>query len=125
MAHGAGAIAQAATLWGPNLVITLLSTIDEVGVGPTMRMYAGFNVLAIPFVRRYFPEPSRPPCARARWDPAGSPSQTRRRRQPPDPTRRPCDGEEDPHRRGPTAFGAAPAASGRGLRKEEAPGPPC
>ncbi len=56
--RGAGTSAQAATLWGSNVVITLtlLSTIQLIGVGPTMWMYAGFNVLAFFFVLRYFPE---------------------------------------------------------------------
>ncbi len=56
--RGAGTSAQAATLWGSNVVITLtlLTTINLIGVGPTMWMYAGFNVLAFLFVLRYFPE---------------------------------------------------------------------
>jgi len=56
--RGAGTSAQAATLWGSNVVITLtlLTTIETIGVGQTMWMYAGFNVLAFLFVLRYFPE---------------------------------------------------------------------
>ena len=49
---------QAATLWGSNLIITLtlLTRINAIGVGQTMWMYAGFNVLAFFFALRYFPE---------------------------------------------------------------------
>jgi hypothetical protein len=56
--RGAGTSVQAATLWGSNLIITLtlLTTINAIGVGQTMWMYAGFNVLAFLFVLRYFPE---------------------------------------------------------------------
>ncbi|MEJ7841431.1 MAG: MFS transporter [Rubrobacter sp.] len=56
--RGAGTSAQSATLWGSNVLITLtlLPTIEIIGVGPTMWMYAGFNVLAFVFVWRYFPE---------------------------------------------------------------------
>ena len=56
--RGAGTSAQAATLWGSNVIITLtlLSTINAIGPGPTMWMYAGFNVLAFFFVLRYFTE---------------------------------------------------------------------
>jgi len=56
--RGAGTSAQSATLWGSNVVITLtlLPTIELIGVGPTMWMYAAFNVLAFVFVWRYFPE---------------------------------------------------------------------
>lgn len=56
--RGAGTSAQSATLWGSNVLITLtlLPTIETIGVGPTMWMYAGFNVLAFVFVWRYFPE---------------------------------------------------------------------
>ena len=56
--RGAGTSAQSATLWGSNVIITLtlLPTIELIGVGPTMWMYAAFNVLAFVFVWRYFPE---------------------------------------------------------------------
>jgi sugar porter (SP) family MFS transporter len=56
--RGAGTSAQAATLWGSNVIITLtlLTTINAIGVGPTMWMYAAFNVLAFFFVLRFFPE---------------------------------------------------------------------
>ena len=53
--RGAGTSAQAATLWGSNVVITL-TLLTTIGVGQTMWMYAGFNVLAFLFVLRYFPE---------------------------------------------------------------------
>lgn len=56
--RGAGTSVQAATLWGSNVIITLtlLTTINAIGVGPTMWMYAIFNVLAFFFVLRFFPE---------------------------------------------------------------------
>ena len=56
--RGAGTAATATTLWGSNVIITLtlLTTINAIGIGPTMWMYAGFNVLAFLFVLRYFPE---------------------------------------------------------------------
>jgi MFS family permease len=56
--RGAGTSAQAATLWGSNVIITLtlLTIINAIGPGPTMWLYAGFNVLAFFFVLRYFPE---------------------------------------------------------------------
>ncbi|MBA2713863.1 MAG: MFS transporter, partial [Rubrobacteraceae bacterium] len=56
--RGAGTSAQAATLWGSNVIITLtlLTIINAIGPGPTMWLYAGFNVLAFLFVLRYFPE---------------------------------------------------------------------
>ena len=38
------------------ITLTLLTTIETIGVGQTMWMYAGFNVLAFVFVLRYFPE---------------------------------------------------------------------
>ncbi|MDQ4129217.1 MAG: MFS transporter [Actinomycetota bacterium] len=38
------------------ITLTLLPTIETIGVGPTMWMYAAFNVLAFVFVWRYFPE---------------------------------------------------------------------
>ncbi|GFG66723.1 hypothetical protein MKUB_42130 [Mycobacterium kubicae] len=42
----AGAAAQSAAMWGTNVVITLtlLSTINAIGVGPSMWLYALFNV---------------------------------------------------------------------------------
>jgi sugar porter (SP) family MFS transporter len=56
--RGAGTSAQAATLWGSNVIITLtlLPMVETLGVGPTMWVYAGFNVIAFIFVLRYFPE---------------------------------------------------------------------
>ena len=56
--RGAGTSAQAATLWGSNVVITLtlLPMVETIGVGPTMWVYAGFNVVAFFFVLWYFPE---------------------------------------------------------------------
>jgi hypothetical protein len=39
-----------------KITLTLLTTINAIGVGQTMWMYAGFNVLAFLFVLRYFPE---------------------------------------------------------------------
>ena len=56
--RGAGAAATATSLWGTNLLITLtlLSTINLIGVGPTMWMYAGFNVLAFLFIFWKYPE---------------------------------------------------------------------
>ena len=56
--RGAGTSAQAATLWSTNLLITLslLTIINTVGVGPTMWLYAAFNVGAFLFVWRRMPE---------------------------------------------------------------------
>jgi sugar porter (SP) family MFS transporter len=56
--RGAGTSAQAATLWTVNLVITLtlLTIIDAIRVGPTMWLYAAFNVAAWVFVFLRMPE---------------------------------------------------------------------
>ncbi len=56
--RGAGTSAQAATLWGSNVIITLtlLPLVETIGIGPTMWVYAAFNVIAFFFVLRYFPE---------------------------------------------------------------------
>jgi sugar porter (SP) family MFS transporter len=56
--RGAGTSAQAATLWSTNLLITLtlLTIINAVGAGPTMWLYAAFNVGAFLFVWRRMPE---------------------------------------------------------------------
>lgn len=56
--RGAGTSAQSASLWGTNLLITLslLTIINAIGPGPTMWIYAGFNVLAFLFVLRRMPE---------------------------------------------------------------------
>jgi sugar porter (SP) family MFS transporter len=47
-----GTAVQSAALWSSNLLITLtlLTTINGIGVGPTMWMYAAFNVAAWLFV---------------------------------------------------------------------------
>ena len=49
---------QSAVLWSTNLLITLtlLSMINGIGVGPTMWVYAAFNVFAFVFVLRRMPE---------------------------------------------------------------------
>jgi sugar porter (SP) family MFS transporter len=56
--RGAGTSIQAATLWTTNLIITLtlLTIINGIGVGPTMWLYAAFNVAAWLFVWRRMPE---------------------------------------------------------------------
>jgi sugar porter (SP) family MFS transporter len=56
--RGAGTSLQSAFLWSTNLLITLtlLTMIDAIGVGPSMWVYAGFNVLAWLFVWRRMPE---------------------------------------------------------------------
>jgi hypothetical protein len=56
--RGAGTSAQAATLWTTNLVITLslLSILGGIGAGPTMWLYAAFNVAAWVFIWRRMPE---------------------------------------------------------------------
>jgi sugar porter (SP) family MFS transporter len=56
--RGAGTSAQSATLWTTNLVITLslLSILGRVGAGPTMWLYAAFNVAAWLFIWRRMPE---------------------------------------------------------------------
>lgn len=56
--RGAGTSVQAATLWSTNLLITLSlrTIINTVGVGPTMWLYAAFNVGAFLFVWRRMPE---------------------------------------------------------------------
>ncbi len=48
----AGTAAQSAAMWGTNLIITLtlLTTIGAIGVGPSMWLYAFFNVCAWLFV---------------------------------------------------------------------------
>jgi sugar porter (SP) family MFS transporter len=53
----AGTAVQSAALWGTNVIITLtlLSLITAIGVGPTMWLYAAFNVAAWIFV--YFRMP--------------------------------------------------------------------
>lgn len=54
----AGTSVQSAVLWSTNLLITLtlLSMINGIGVGPTMWVYAAFNVFAFVFVLRRMPE---------------------------------------------------------------------
>jgi predicted MFS family arabinose efflux permease len=56
--RSAGTAAQSAALWGTNLLITLtlLTMIEGIGVGPSMWVYAGFNVLAFLFVLKRMPE---------------------------------------------------------------------
>jgi sugar porter (SP) family MFS transporter len=56
--RGAGTSAQAATLWTTNLLITvsLLTIINAIGVGPTMWLYAAFNVAAWIFIYKRMPE---------------------------------------------------------------------
>ncbi|MEH3076135.1 MAG: sugar porter family MFS transporter [Quadrisphaera sp.] len=56
--RAAGTSAQAAVLWTTNLVITLttLSVINGIGPGPTMLVYAAFNVAAWLFVWKKMPE---------------------------------------------------------------------
>jgi hypothetical protein len=55
---GAGTSGQAATLWTANLVITLspLPILGRIGAGPTMWLYAAFNVAAWLFIWRKTPE---------------------------------------------------------------------
>jgi MFS family permease len=56
--RGAGTSAQAMTLWSTNLLITLtlLTIINGIGAGPTMWLYAAFNVAAFAFVWWRMPE---------------------------------------------------------------------
>lgn len=56
--RGAGTSAQAATVWGSNLLLTgtALSLIHHLGVGGAMWVYAGMNALAFVFVWRCLPE---------------------------------------------------------------------
>jgi sugar porter (SP) family MFS transporter len=56
--RSAGTAAQSAALWSTNLLITLtlLSMIETIGVGPSMWVYAGFNVAAFVFVLLRLPE---------------------------------------------------------------------
>lgn len=56
--RSAGTSAQAAALWSTNLLITLtlLTIINAIGPGPTMWLYAAFNVVAFFFVWRRMPE---------------------------------------------------------------------
>ena len=56
--RSAGTSAQSMTLWTTNMLITLtvLTTIEGIGVGPTMWLYAAFNVAAWVFVFLRMPE---------------------------------------------------------------------
>ena len=56
--RSAGTSAQSMTLWTTNMVITLtvLTIIEGIGVGPTMWLYAAFNVAAWVFVLLRMPE---------------------------------------------------------------------
>jgi hypothetical protein len=53
-----GTAVQAAALWGTNLIIsiTLLSIANALGVGPTLWIYAGFNVAAFIFLYKLMPD---------------------------------------------------------------------
>lgn len=53
-----GTAVQAGALWTTNLIISisLLTIVDLLGVGPTLWIYAGFNVVAFVFVRKMMPE---------------------------------------------------------------------
>ncbi len=53
-----GTAVQAAVLWGTNLIIsiTLLTIVDALGVGPTLWIYAGFNVAAFIFLYKLMPD---------------------------------------------------------------------
>jgi hypothetical protein len=56
--RSAGTSAQSVALWSTNMLITLtlLTIIEGIGVGPTMWLYAAFNVAAWVFVFRRMPE---------------------------------------------------------------------
>jgi len=56
--RGAGTSAQSMALWSTNMLITLtlLTIIQGIGVGPTMWLYAAFNVAAWIFVYLRLPE---------------------------------------------------------------------
>jgi sugar porter (SP) family MFS transporter len=56
--RGAGTSAQAAALWGTNLLITssTLTIINAIGAGETMWLYAAFNVATWIFIWRRMPE---------------------------------------------------------------------
>jgi sugar porter (SP) family MFS transporter len=56
--RAAGTSAQAATVWGSNLLLTgtALSLIHHLGAGGAMWVYAGLNALAFVFVWRWLPE---------------------------------------------------------------------
>jgi len=56
--RSSGTSAQSMALWSTNLLITLtlLTIIDGIGVGPTMWLYAAFNVAAWVFVFLRLPE---------------------------------------------------------------------
>jgi MFS family permease len=56
--RSAGTATQAAALWGTNLIIsiTLLTIVDFLGVGPTLWIYAFFNVAAFVFVLKLMPD---------------------------------------------------------------------
>lgn len=56
--RAAGTSAQAATVWGSNLLLTgtALSLIHHLGAGGAMWVYASLNALAFLFVWRYLPE---------------------------------------------------------------------
>ena len=56
--RSAGTSAQSVALWTTNMLITLtvLTMIEGIGVGPTMWVYAAFNVAAWIFVFLRMPE---------------------------------------------------------------------
>ena len=56
--RGAGTSAQAAMVWGADLLVTVtaLTLVHGITAGGTMWVYAAMNVLAFFFVRRFFPE---------------------------------------------------------------------
>jgi len=56
--RSAGTAATSAALWGTNLLITLtlLTMIEGIGVGPSMWVYAAFNVAAFLFVLKRLPD---------------------------------------------------------------------
>jgi hypothetical protein len=56
--RAAGTSAQAAMVWGSNLVVTVsaLTLVQTLGTGGVMLLYGGLNVLAFLFVLRWVPE---------------------------------------------------------------------
>ena len=56
--RGAGTSAQASMVWGSDLLVTItaLTLVHAVTAGGTMWVYAGMNIAAFFFVKRFFPE---------------------------------------------------------------------
>lgn len=56
--RGMATALHAAMLWGSNLLVTgtALTLVQAAGIGPTMWIYAGINLLSFLFVFRYVPE---------------------------------------------------------------------